>query len=44
MMLVHHEDEIREYADGLGGGRPDTHVGSLSDALLAQAHSFSFEK
>jgi len=38
MMLVHHDDGTREYAYGPGGGLPDTHVGTFSDALLAQAN------
>jgi hypothetical protein len=37
MMLVHHDDATREYAYGPGGGLPDTHVGTFSDALMAQA-------
>jgi len=39
MMLVHHDDAPREYAYGPGGGLPDTHVGTFSDALLSQAKS-----
>jgi phosphoglycolate phosphatase-like HAD superfamily hydrolase len=38
MMLVHHDDGDREYAYGPGGGLPDTHVGSFSEALLADAN------
>jgi phosphoglycolate phosphatase-like HAD superfamily hydrolase len=38
MMLVHHDDATREYAYGPGGGLPDTHVGTFSDALLAEAN------
>jgi phosphoglycolate phosphatase-like HAD superfamily hydrolase len=38
MMLVHHDDAEREYAYGPGGGLPDTHVGTFSDALLAEAN------
>jgi len=38
MMLVHHDDATREYAYGPGGGLPDTHVGTFSDALMAQAN------
>jgi phosphoglycolate phosphatase-like HAD superfamily hydrolase len=38
MMLVHHDDAKREYAYGPGGGLPDTHVGTFSDALLAEAN------
>src|SRR5271154_5294707 len=37
MMLVHHDDANREYAYGPGGGLPDTHVGTFSEALLANA-------
>jgi hypothetical protein len=37
MMLVHHDDEKREYAYGPGGGLPDTDVGTFSDTLLAEA-------
>jgi len=37
MMLVHHDDGDREYAYGPGGGLPDTHVGTFSDALMAEA-------
>jgi phosphoglycolate phosphatase-like HAD superfamily hydrolase len=38
MMLVHHDDAEREYAYGPGGGLPDTHVGTFSDALMAEAN------
>ncbi len=38
MMLVHHDDAQREYAYGPGGGLPDTHVGTFSDALMAKAN------
>jgi hypothetical protein len=38
MMLVHHGDATREYAYGPGGGLPDTHVGTFSDALLSEAN------
>jgi hypothetical protein len=37
MMLVHHDDSKREYSYGPGGGLPDTHVGTFSDALMAEA-------
>src|SRR5271168_167093 len=37
MMLVHHDDAQREYAYGPGGGLPDTHVGTFSDALMTEA-------
>lgn len=39
MMLVHHDDATREYAYGPGGGLPDTHVGTFSEALLTEAKS-----
>jgi phosphoserine phosphatase len=39
LMLVHHDDATREYAYGPGGGLPDTHVGTFSDALLTEAKS-----
>ncbi|MGB2626068.1 MAG: HAD family hydrolase [Candidatus Acidiferrum sp.] len=38
MMLVHHDDATREYAYGPGGGLPETHVGTFSDALLTEAN------
>ncbi len=38
MMLVHHDDATREYAYGPGGGLPDTHVGTFSEALLTEAN------
>ncbi len=38
MMLVHHDDAVREYAYGPGGGFPDTHVGTFSDALMTEAN------
>jgi len=38
MMLVHHDDADREYAYGPAGGLPDTHVGTFSDALMAEAN------
>lgn len=37
LMLVHHDDATREYAYGPAGGLPDTHVGTFSDELLAEA-------
>jgi hypothetical protein len=37
MMLVLHDDAQREYAYGPARGLPDTHVGTFSAALLAQA-------
>jgi hypothetical protein len=38
MMLVLHDDAKREYAYGPGGGLPDTHVGTFSEALMAKAN------
>ena len=38
MMLVHQDDAQREYAYGPGGGLPDTHVGTFSEALLTEAN------
>jgi phosphoglycolate phosphatase-like HAD superfamily hydrolase len=38
LMLVHHDDAVREYAYGPGGGLPDTHVGTFSDALMTEAN------
>jgi phosphoserine phosphatase len=37
MMLVYHDDAVREYAYGPAGGLPDTHVGAFPDALMVQA-------
>ncbi len=37
MMLVHHDDAKREYAYGPSGGLPNTHVGTFSEALMADA-------
>jgi phosphoserine phosphatase len=39
MMLVHHDDEQREYAYGPGGGLPETKVGTFSEALMTEAKS-----
>jgi phosphoglycolate phosphatase-like HAD superfamily hydrolase len=36
-MLVHHDDEKREYAYGPGGGLPNTMVGTFSEALMTEA-------
>jgi hypothetical protein len=36
-MLVYHDDAVREYAYGPAGGLPDTHAGTFSEALMAQA-------
>ncbi len=38
MMLVLHDDATREYAYGPARGLPDTHVGTFSEALLAEAN------
>jgi phosphoglycolate phosphatase-like HAD superfamily hydrolase len=38
MTLVDHDDATREYAYGPGGGLPDTHVGTFSEALMAKAN------
>lgn len=37
MMLVYHDDAVREYAYGPAGGLPDTHVGTFSQALMDEA-------
>jgi hypothetical protein len=34
---VNHDDATREYAYGPGGGLPETHVGTFSEALLTEA-------
>lgn len=36
-MLVHHDDEKREYAYGPRGGLPNTTVGTFSEALMIEA-------
>jgi phosphoserine phosphatase len=36
-MLVYHDDAEREYAYGPAGGLPDTHVGTLTEALMTEA-------
>lgn len=41
-MLVHHDDERREYAYGPSGGLPDTRVGTFSEALMAEARTRSW--
>ena len=35
--LIYHDDAEREYAYGPAGGLPDTHVGTLTEALMTQA-------
>ena len=37
MMLVLHDDPVREYAYGPANGLPDTKVGTFSDALMDEA-------
>jgi phosphoglycolate phosphatase-like HAD superfamily hydrolase len=37
-MLVYHDDAAREYAYGPAGGLPDTHVGTLTQALMDEAN------
>jgi phosphoserine phosphatase len=38
-VLVYHDDAEREYAYGPAGGLPDTHVGTLTQALMDEANS-----
>jgi hypothetical protein len=44
MMLVFHDDAKREYAYGPAGGMPDTHVGTFSEALMAEAKKKRLER
>ena len=37
MVLVHHDDDQREYAYGPAGGLPDTKVGTFPQALMDEA-------
>lgn len=37
--LIYHDDAAREYAYGPAGGLPDTHVGTLTEALMTEAHA-----
>lgn len=37
MMLVHHDDPVREYAYGPVGGLPNTHIGVFTEALMDEA-------
>jgi hypothetical protein len=37
MMLVLHDDPVREYAYGPANGLPDSSVGTFSDALMDEA-------
>ena len=39
MMLVHHDDERREYAYGPAGGEADTKVGTFSQTLMGEAEA-----
>jgi phosphoglycolate phosphatase-like HAD superfamily hydrolase len=43
MMLVHHDDGVREYAYGPAGGLPDTGIGVFSDALLTEANESGWQ-
>lgn len=36
-VLISHDDAEREYAYGPAGGLPDTHVGTLTEALMTEA-------
>jgi len=38
-VLIYHDDAEREYAYGPAGGLPDTHVGTLTEALMDEARS-----
>jgi phosphoserine phosphatase len=38
MMLVYHDDPVREYAYGPAGGLPNTHVGTFTEALMTEAN------
>jgi phosphoglycolate phosphatase-like HAD superfamily hydrolase len=37
MMLVYHDDAVREYAYGPAGGLPNTHVGTFTQTLMNEA-------
>ena len=39
MMLVYHDDPVREYAYGPAGGLPNTHVGTFTETLKNEANS-----
>ncbi len=39
MMLVYHDDPVREYAYGPAGGLPNTHVGTFTQTLKTEADS-----
>jgi hypothetical protein len=38
MMLVYHDDAVREYAYGPAGGLPNTHVGTFTQTLMTEAN------
>ena len=38
MMLVYHDDPVREYAYGPAGGLPNTHIGTFTQALMDEAN------
>jgi hypothetical protein len=38
MMLVYHDDPVREYAYGPAGGLPNTHVGTFTQTLMNEAN------
>ncbi len=38
MMLVYHDDPVREYAYGPAGGLPNTHIGTFTEALMDEAN------
>jgi hypothetical protein len=37
MMLMHHNDAARKYADGTADGSPDARVGRFTQALMDEA-------
>ena len=39
MMLVYHDDPVREYAYGPAGGLPNTHIGTFTEALMEEANA-----
>ena len=39
MMLVYHDDPVREYAYGPAGGLPNTHVGTFTQTLMDEANT-----
>lgn len=38
-VLIYHDDAEREFAYGPAGGLPDTHVGTLTEALMTEAEN-----